>query len=42
MSTTREVAMSGTPGTAARRSATGPAMASIGSGGGGTMYVEPR
>ena len=41
-SATREVPMSGTPGIAARMTATGPAIASRGSGGGGTMYVEPR
>src|SRR3954452_24836385 len=41
-SATRVVPISGTPGIAARIGATGPAIASRGSGGGGTMYVEPR
>ena len=38
----RVVPISGTAGIAARIGATGPAIASRGSGGGGTMYVEPR
>ena len=38
----RDVAMSGTSGIAARMCATGPAIATSGSGGGGTMYVDPR